>query len=72
VTEAPPREDELLLAVHPRPWNWTWIAANAAGGGHIYLTDDNGRKIAALWGSAGEKKAAAELIVMLVNNAGPF
>ena len=36
---------QLLKSVPPRPWNWTWVAANASGGGHIYLTDDNGRKI---------------------------
>lgn len=65
-------EDELLPLAHPRPWNWTFVAANASGAGHIYLTDANGRKIAALWGKAEEKQAAAVLIVRLVNNAGPF
>lgn len=68
----PRTEDELLKAAHPRPWDWTWIGANASGGGHVYLTDANGRKIAAVWGKAEEKEATADLIVALVNNAGPF
>ena len=67
-----PTEEQLLKVAHPRPWNWTWVGANASGGGHIYLTDANGRKIAAVWGKANEKQAAAELVVALVNNAGPF
>lgn len=65
-------EDQLIEAAHPRPWNWTWVGANASGGGHIYLTDANNRKIAAVWGKAEEKQATAELVVALVNNAGPF
>lgn len=64
-------EDELLRLIHPRPWNWEWIAAGSSGG-HIYLTGANNRKIAALWGKAEEKQAAATLIVKLVNGAGPF
>jgi hypothetical protein len=65
-------EEQLIGVAHPRPWNWTWVGANASGGGHVYLTDANGRKIAAVWGKADEKQAAAELIVGCVNNAGPF
>lgn len=63
-------ENQLIEAAHPRPWNWIWISAQASGGGHIYLTDANGRKIAAIWGKATEKQAAAELIAELVNSAG--
>ena len=33
------------------------------GGGHIYLLDANGRKIAAIWGKAGEKEKTADLII---------
>ena len=64
-------EDQLLQIVHPRPWNWEWMGAGASGG-HIYLTDANGRKIGVFWGRAEEKHAAAELVTALVNNAGPF
>jgi len=57
--------------IPPRPWNWVWVAAHTgSGGGHVYLTDANGRKIAALWGKPDEKAAAAELITFLVNAAG--
>jgi hypothetical protein len=52
----------------PRPWDWTWISVNnASGGGHIYITDANGRKIAAIWGKADEKQATADLIIKAVN-----
>jgi len=51
----------------PRPWDWTWVSANASGGGHIYLLDANGRKIAAIWGKGEEKEATADLIISLVN-----
>ncbi len=65
-------EDELLLAAHPRPWNWIAIGANASGAHHLYLVDANNRKIGVIWGKAEEKTAAAKLIVKLVNEAGPF
>ena len=65
-------EDQLLQTAHPRPWNWVAVGANASGGHHVYLVDANDRKIAALWGKAEEKMAAAELVVKLVNEAGPF
>lgn len=58
---------QLLEAAHPRPWDWTWVGNGT--GGHVYLTDANGRKIAALWGKSGEREAAADLIVALVNEA---
>lgn len=57
----------LLATAHPRPWDWIWVGANASGGGHVYLVDADGRKIAAVWGKADEKKAAADLIISLVN-----
>lgn len=53
----------------PRPWDWTWVSAKASSGGHIYLTDANGRKIAAIWGKAGEKEKTADLIIAAVNGA---
>jgi hypothetical protein len=65
-------EEDLIRDAHPRPWDWTWVGTNASGGGDIYLTDATGRKIAAIWGKAVEKEAAADLIISLVNNAGPF
>lgn len=72
-TPCPPRRGAELLAIAaPRPWDWTWVGANASGGGHIYITDANGRKIAAIWGKAKEKQATADLIIKLVNEAGPF
>ncbi len=58
---------EIAKAAHPRPWDWQWIGANASGGGHVYLVDATGRKIAAVWGKAVEKEAAADLICALVN-----
>ena len=58
----------MLKAAHPRPWDWTWVSANASGGGHVYLTDANGRKIGAIWGKAEEKEAAADLIISSVND----
>jgi hypothetical protein len=51
----------------PRPWDWIFVSANASGGGHIYLVDANGRKIAAIWGKAEEKEATADLILKAVN-----
>ena len=65
-------EAELIARSHPRPWNWVAVGANASGGHHVYLVDADGRKIAALWGKADEKAAAAQLVVNLVNEAGPF
>ncbi len=51
----------------PRPWDWIWVSANASGGGHIYLVDANGRKIAAIWG--GEAKSLiADHILSRVND----
>ena len=51
----------------PRPWSWLWTAANASGGGHIYILDANGRKIGVIWGKHPEKEATADLIVSSVN-----
>jgi hypothetical protein len=45
------------------PWDWLAIGANASGGFHLYVTDANGRKIAAVWGGAEEKPATARLII---------
>jgi hypothetical protein len=52
----------------PRPWTWSWQASyGGSGGGHVYILDANGRKIAAVWGKAEEKTATAELIVRSAN-----
>lgn len=53
----------------PRPWSTTTVGAPASGGFHIYITDANGRKIAAIWGGGEEKASTAELIVGAVNAA---
>jgi hypothetical protein len=60
----------ILEGAAPRPWNWLAIGANASGGHHLYLVDADGRKIAAIWGKAGEKSHTAQLIVEAVNAAG--
>lgn len=44
------------------PWDFMWVSAPASGGGHLYITDATGRKIAAIWGKAEEKEFAASLI----------
>lgn len=46
----------------PAPWDWVWISAPASGGGHLYIVDPDGRKIAACWGRAEEKAANARLM----------
>jgi hypothetical protein len=51
----------------PRPWDWQWVSAGATGRGHIYILDASGRKIAAVWGKAGEKEHTADLIIDSVN-----
>lgn len=52
----------------PRPWNWVTADSPSGNGAfHIYLTDANGRKIAALWGKGDEKQAMAEHIVAMAN-----
>ena len=57
----------MMVDPAPRPWDWVFVSAPASEGGHIYLVDANRRKIAAIWGKAGEKKATADLIVNCVN-----
>lgn len=47
----------------PGPWDWAAAQTFSANGGfHLYLTDNTGRKIAALWGKEDEKIANAKLI----------
>jgi hypothetical protein len=55
----------------PRPWDWQWVGGTRNGLGHIYIVDANGRKIAAIWGKAGEKVHTADLIIDAVNGADP-
>ena len=55
------------------PFPWDWICAafptnNATS--HIYLTDANGRKIAAIWGREGEKELTADYILKAVTAYG--
>lgn len=51
----------------PRPWSSMWVAANASGGGHLYIIDANGRKIMAVWGKSPEKEETAKLLLDRVN-----
>lgn len=46
----------------PAPWDWQTVSANASGGFHLYILDANDRKIAAVWGHAGEKLNTANLM----------
>lgn len=52
-----------MTAPAPAPYDFLAIGANASGGFHLYVTDANGRKIAAVWGKAEEKEATARLFV---------
>jgi hypothetical protein len=52
----------------PRPWDWMFIATGQGVRGHVYITDANGRKIAAIWGKDEEKQATADLIISAVND----
>jgi hypothetical protein len=56
----------VLVSPAPRPWDWIWVGAGDRTG-HIYIVDENGRKIAAIWGKAGEKEKTADLIIAAVN-----
>lgn len=51
----------------PGPYDTVWITANASGGGHVYITDATGRKIAVVWGHMPEKMATATLLVEAAN-----
>jgi hypothetical protein len=56
------------MSAAPLPWDWIWVQTDkGSGGGHIYIVDANGRKIAAIWGKADEKQATADLIITAVN-----
>jgi hypothetical protein len=62
------RDEKIMAEAAPRPWDWVFVSTDtASGGGHIYLVDANGRKIAAIWGKGGEKEATADLIITAVN-----
>lgn len=50
-----------MIKPAPGPYDWLAIGANASGGFHLYVTDINGRKIAAVWGSHPEKEATARV-----------
>ncbi len=53
----------------PLPYDSLEIGAHSASGGcHIYLTDKNGRKIAAIWGKDDEKAFTAHHLVTAANS----
>ncbi len=44
---------------------WDWIASSTPtnnGAHHVYVADNEGRKIAAIWGSNGERVNTARLV----------
>lgn len=52
------------MSAAPLPYDWLTSSIAPAGGRfHLYLTDANGRKIAAIWGAPDQKEATAKLIV---------
>jgi len=58
--------DRVVTAPAPAPWDWT-ASTNPGGSArnvfNVYITDANGRKIAAVWGKAEEKEATVRLMV---------
>lgn len=62
-------DPEDLAKAAPLPWNTLEVGSsgNGNGGYHLYITDANGRKIAAVWGKPVEKAYTASLIVSAVN-----
>lgn len=54
-----------LLDLPPGPFNFltTALPGEHEGTGHVYLIDENQRKIASLWGRKEEKIALADLII---------
>lgn len=58
------------VTLPPKPWDWIASGAPSANGQfHAYLVDATGRKIAAIWGKAGEKELIADHILQSVNEA---
>lgn len=53
------------------PLPYSYIEAGAIGGTgfHLYLTDTNNRKIAAVWGRGDEKRDTAALMLAGANHA---
>ena len=50
----------------PTPWRWTCSGkptGKSLARFHIYVEDNSGRKIAAVWGRDGEREATANLMV---------
>ena len=50
-------------------WNSLEIGTHNGTGSHVYLIDENGRKIGVLWGKATEKAENMELILHARNHA---
>lgn len=72
VEEITPKPVKSAVPVLP-PLPWDWVAAGMKGNRNYYsayLVDANGRKIAAIWGSIGERPLIAEHILHAVNNDG--
>lgn len=47
----------------PAPWDWTPSGSPSGNGDfNLYITDKNGRKIAAVYGRRGEKEKTCNLI----------
>lgn len=55
--------DDIQKAA-PLPYNT--VEGGLHSGGHIYLTDKNGRKIGVVWGKPNEKPYTAALIIAAV------
>lgn len=55
----------MIAAPAPAPWDWAASGKPSSSNGlfNIYITDANGRKIAAVWGKPDEKEATCKLIV---------
>ena len=51
----------------PLPYNTQELGVHEGSGGHIYLTDANGRKIGVVWGARLEKPWTAEHLKIAAN-----
>lgn len=50
----------------PAPAPWSYAKSGSMGGSgdfNLYITDKDGRKIAAVWGKRGEKERTAALMI---------
>lgn len=71
LTFMPPSDKPAPALPHPTepaptPWRWTCSGkptGKSLARFHIYVEDNSGRKIAAVWGRDGEREATANLMV---------